>query len=129
MIKALIVDDDRLQRKLLSIYLDTIANIDYAENGAEGVDLAIQAISNGAPYELICLDITMPVMDGLSALKNIRELESQYGAKRSLVFMISASSLPQDMIEAIEVGDCDDYIVKPIIKDSFIKLLSKHALI
>ena len=128
MIKALVVDDDRMQRKLLSIYLDTIAYIDFAENGAEGVSLATQALENGAPYELICLDITMPVMDGLSALKAIRELESQSSTKRSLIFMISASSLPQDMINAIEEGDCDDYVVKPIIKDNFIKLLNKHAL-
>jgi two-component system chemotaxis response regulator CheY len=127
--KALIVDDCQLTREMLGFSIMSSAEIEYAENGEEAISMVSQAISNAAPYNLICLDITMPVMGGLEALKKIREVESVTGGGRATIFMITASSSPDDMIEAITDGECDDYLTKPVIGKTFLDLLRKHDLI
>jgi two-component system chemotaxis response regulator CheY len=127
--KVLIVDDCELTREMLGFVITDIADTDYAENGADAVQMATDSINAGAHYDLICLDITMPVMGGLEALKKIREVESGADAAKSKIFMITASSSPDDMIEAITDGECDDYLTKPVIGQAFKELLRKHALV
>jgi two-component system chemotaxis response regulator CheY len=126
--KALIVDDCQLTREMLGFSISDSAEIDYAENGEEAIGLVRQAIAKGAHYDLICLDITMPVMGGLEALRKIRGLESDNAVGSATIFMITASSSPDDMIEAISDGECDDYLTKPVIGKTFRELLSKHGL-
>jgi len=126
--KVLVVDDSPIERMFMSVFLEEIAEVDFAVNGEEAIASVQRTIDSNAPYDLICLDNIMPVMDGLQALNSIRTLESQSGLKRAKVFMITSSSSPDDMIEAITGGDCDDYIVKPIVADTLIKLLIKHGL-
>jgi two-component system chemotaxis response regulator CheY len=127
--KVLIVDDSPIERLFLSVFFEGIAEVDFAVNGEDGVKCVKRTISSGEPYDLICLDITMPVMDGLEALQNIRLLEATSGMRHSKIFMITSNSSPEDMISAITIGGCDDYIVKPVIVDTLFKLLSKHGLI
>jgi two-component system chemotaxis response regulator CheY len=127
--KARIVDDSQLTRELLGFTISATAEVEYAENGEEAIGLVRQAIAQGAHFELICLDITMPIMGGLEALRKIRDLESAAGGERATIFMITASSSPDDMIEAISEGECDDYLTKPVIGKTFKELLSKHGLL
>ena len=127
--KALIVDDCPLSRELLAISIEKYARIDFAENGQEAVDLVRQAIGQGTHYDLICLDISMPVMGGHEALQAIRTLEAEAGISRATALMITASSSPDDMIAAIAEGDCDDYLPKPLMRETFLKLLRRHELI
>ncbi|GAM09778.1 hybrid signal transduction histidine kinase G [Geobacter sp. OR-1] len=126
--KALIVDDCQLTREMLGFAIQAEAEIDYAVNGEEAITLVSQAIAKGAYYDLICLDITMPVMGGLEALRKIRDLEGAGKGGRATIFMITASSSPDDMIEAISEGECDDYLTKPVIGKTFKDLLRKYNL-
>ena len=71
----------------------------------------------------------MPGISGLEALKSIRELEAIHGNARSKVFMVTASSSPDDMIDALLVGDCDDYLTKPLMRQNFLMLLDKYGLV
>lgn len=127
--KVLIVDDSALDRLLLSVFFEEIAETDFVENGQEAIDAVVQTIGADSPYDLICLDIVMPVMDGLEALRQIRLTEKYNGLRRAKIFMITSSSSPDDMVTAIGTGDCDDYIVKPVVVDTFFKLLGKHDLL
>jgi len=127
--KALIVDDCALSRQLLIISIEEYAEIDVAENGKQAINLIKQAIEQNKSYNLICMDLTMPVMDGHETMQEIRAIESEAGIARSKVFMITASNSPDDMIKAITFGECDDYIMKPVMRKSIRKLLKKHALI
>lgn len=127
--KALIVDDCSMTREMVGLCINNVFHVDYAENGEEAVSRVRDAIRAGECYDLICMDITMPVMGGQEALQAIRSLEAGDGGKRSTVFMITASSSPEDMIEAITGGDCDDYLTKPVIPHAFKELLRKHSLI
>ena len=127
--KALIVDDCALSRQLLIISIEEYCKIDVATNGKEAIDLVKQAIEQKENYNLICMDLYMPVMDGHETMQTIRAIESEAGIGRSKVFLITASSCPDDMIKAITEGECDDYIMKPVMRKAIRKLLKKHTLI
>jgi len=128
--KALIVDDCEIARELLAVSLEKYARIDQAENGEQAVQRVEQALGQTAPYDLICLDVNMPGMSGHETLRAIREREEQLAADaRAIVFMITASSSPDDMMEALLSGSCDDYLTKPVMHKTLIELLQKHRLI
>ena len=127
--KALIVDDCEMTRELLSLPVMGHAVVHMAEDGEEAVAKVKQALEKEEPYSLICLDINMPKMSGHDALRSIRQLEADSGTERAKVFMITSSSSPDDMVEALMSGECDDYLTKPVMTNTFKELLRKHDLI
>src|SRR6185369_6279012 len=125
---ALIVDDVEMNRDLLAINLEGLASVVFAESGEEALGLVEDALRTDKYFDLICMDIGLPGISGLEALKSIREMESTLGATRAKVFMVTGSSSPDDMIDALVVGGCDDYLTKPLMRQSFVALLVKHGL-
>lgn len=126
--RSLIVDDDEIGRLMLATFLQEFGSCDQAENGSVALGLFDEAERSGSPYDLICMDIVMPVMDGTTALKEIRQRNLQCG-KRTKVFMISACSAPQDIEDAFFDGDCDDYVVKPFQREAITQMLQRHTLL
>ena len=124
--KTLVVDDDELGRMLLTTFFDDFGHCDQAENGKLALDLYEAAVAEENPYDLVCLDIVMPVMDGMTTLRNLREIEQQQKRKRTMVFVISARNSISDIEDAFFEGDCDDYIVKPFSRESIRKMLERH---
>jgi len=55
-------------------------------------------------------------------------MESAHGGARATVFMVTGSSSPDDMFDALMHGDCDDYLTKPLMQQNFNELLGKHGL-
>jgi two-component system, chemotaxis family, chemotaxis protein CheY len=127
--RVLIVDDCELSRQFLILAVEAFSEIDTAENGAEAIQLAKQAIDNNDNYNLICVDLSMPMMDGHETMQAIRKMESDANVARAVVFMVTASSCPDDMLQAITHGECDDYLLKPVKQKTFRELLKKHNLI
>ncbi|SKA08997.1 two-component system, chemotaxis family, response regulator CheY [Trichlorobacter thiogenes] len=126
--RSLIVDDDDMGRLMLASFLEEFGPCDQAENGQQALELIDAAATAASPYNLICLDIIMPIMDGTTTLRGIRERDQQQG-KRTKVFMISACSSPQDIEDAFFEGDCDDYVVKPFQREAVTQMLQRHKLI
>ncbi|MDD2309445.1 MAG: response regulator [Desulfuromonadaceae bacterium] len=126
--KALIVDDVEMNRELLAMFLEGRAAVACAESGEDALKLVEEALGSGAHFDLICMDIFMPGMDGHEALKKIREMEAAAGCARATVFMVTGSSSPDDMFDALIQGGCDDYLTKPLMQQSFSDLLTKHGL-
>ncbi len=126
--KALIVDDVEMNRELLAIFLEGRAAVVFAESGEEALRLVADALKTDAYFDLICMDILMPGMDGHEALKKIREMEAACDGARATVFMVTSSSSPDDMFDALIQGGCDDYLTKPLMQKSFSDLLCKHGL-
>ncbi|MDD5286648.1 MAG: response regulator [Desulfuromonadaceae bacterium] len=126
--KALVVDDVEMNRELLAVFLEGYASVLFAESGEDALKLVEDALGTDAYFDLICLDIYMPGMDGHETLKKIREMEGALGGVRATVFMVTGSSSPDDMFDALMHGGCDDYLTKPLMHQSFIDLLSKHGL-
>ncbi len=127
--RALIVDDVEMNRDLLAFFLEGCADTVSAESGEEAVSLVEDALRTESRFDLICMDIGLPGISGHEALKSIRELEAEHGDKRATVFVVTGSSDPDDMIDALVVGGCDDYLTKPLMRQSFMALLDKHGLV
>lgn len=127
--KALIVDDVEMNRELLAIFLEDRAAISFAESGEDALKLVEEALRTDAYFDLICMDIFMPGMDGHETLKKIREMEAEYDGVRATVFMVTGSSSPDDMFDALIQGGCDDYLTKPLMQQNFVDLLHKHGLV
>ena len=126
--KALIVDDVEMNRELLTFFLEGHAAVVCAESGEEALELVKVALAADTYFDLICMDIFMPGMDGHETLKKIREMEAARGDVRATVFMVTGSSSPDDMFDALMHGGCDDYLTKPLMQQSFSDLLVKHGL-
>lgn len=126
--KALIVDDVEMNREMLAIFLEGVATVVFAESGDQALALVEDALGKGTYFDLICMDISMPGMDGHETLRAIRGLEAAQPGARAKVFMVTASSSPDDMIEALVTGGCDDYLTKPLMQRNFQELLRKHGL-
>ena len=126
--KALIVDDVEMNRELLAIFLEGRAATFFASSGEEAIKLVEEALRTDSYFDLICMDILMPGMDGHETLRTIREMERVHGDVRAKVFMVTGSSSPDDMIDALVTGGCDDYLTKPLMQQSFQGLLVKHGL-
>ena len=126
--KTLIVDDVEMNRELLAIFLEGRSAVSFAESGEEALKLVADALETDAYFDLICMDIFMPGLDGHETLKKIREMEAAYDGIRATVFMVTGSSSPDDMFDALIGGGCDDYLTKPLMQKSFSDLLSKHGL-
>lgn len=73
--KILVVEDDFSSQQLLLRYLKNQGETDIAEDGEKAVALFQKAQAAGVPYDLICLDIMLPTLDGQAVLKQVRALE------------------------------------------------------
>ncbi|MCG6551087.1 MAG: response regulator [Candidatus Magnetominusculus sp. LBB02] len=128
--KILVAEDDNTSRRLLQKLLSPYGKCDVAVNGKEALDAFTMALNNEEPYDLVCLDIMMPLLDGMEALKAMREEEAR--AKRypqAKIIMTTAMDSPKDIIEAYYNGGCTDYLVKPIDTKKLLSLLSDYGLI
>lgn len=127
--KILVADDLEINRMLISSMLEDLGSIDLVENGSEAVAKVQTSLEQSDPYDLICLDIEMPVLDGLATLLEIRNLEKAHNADRSCIIMVTASSDPEQMLLALENEGCDDFVVKPVMKKTLRALIEKHGLL
>ncbi|PBP15573.1 M3R8, histidine kinase-group I protein sequence [Diplocarpon rosae] len=109
--KVLIVEDNMVNLKVLSQYMKS-AKQEYvtAMNGLEGLE-KFQA--EPAAFKLIFMDLSMPVMDGLTSTRYIRAFESQHGLPRTRIIALTCFSSTQYQRDAAESG-VDMYIVKPV---------------
>lgn len=129
--KILMAEDDFASRKFMDNYLSQYGECDITVDGEEAVDAFMMALEDEEPYDLICLDVMMPVMDGYQVLKAIRDIETQRGIskkKRAKVIMTSALNEERNVKTAFELG-CEAYSGKPIDVEKFDKLLKKLELI
>jgi len=129
--KVLIVEDDFTARKLLQVYLREHADCDVAVNGKEAVQAFGDALENDQPYNLICLDISMPEMDGQQALQEIRRLEEKRGTIMGdgvKVIMTTAFGDKENVMTAFRVG-CESYLVKPVSREKLFAEIEKLGLL
>lgn len=129
--RILVAEDESTSRYLLCAYLAELGRCDAVENGQEAVESARKAIESGQPYELICLDIMMPYMDGHDAIKAIRKLEKENGillGDGSKILMTTVLDDSKNIFTAFK-ENCEGYILKPIEKAKLMEQLRKIGLL
>jgi len=129
--RILIAEDDLVSRKFLFKFLSKYGECDLVVDGLEALDAVMISMKESKPYNLICLDIMMPKVDGVKVLKHIKDLESQSGVstdKGSKIIMTTALAETQYVQNAFDIG-CDAYAAKPIDTEKFVDVLVKLGLI
>ena len=114
--KALVVDDELTSRIVLQETLSGFGQVHTCVDGAEAVEACRRALDRGDPYDLICLDLLMPSMNGLEALKLIRDDEQRHGRMRpeQAKVIITTAADDKESISSAFGKFCDAYIVKPV---------------
>ena len=113
----LIAEDEPANYKFLEILLKgKVKRVDHAVNGKEAVEMASQN-----KYNLVFMDLNMPVMGGIEATKILKEKSPEI-----LIIAQTAYSLPEEKQRALEAG-CDDFISKPIKKETVMEVINKYA--
>ncbi|MFQ5639407.1 MAG: response regulator, partial [bacterium] len=117
--------------QLMSVYLTPIGECDFAVNGKDAVESVRLAFEEDQPYDLICLDIMMPHMEGQEALRKIRGIEEEHGVRfgeAAKIIMITALSDDHNKMNSF-IGLCDAYITKPFDKNDLYGKLREIELI
>ena len=130
--RTLIVEDDSISRKILNKVLSAYGRCDIAVNGELAVETFRQALEGSKPYDLICMDIMMPGVDGQEALHRIRTIEKRAGIAESegvKVIMTTALNGTQDVAHALFQGGASAYFVKPLQIHHFLDELKRLQLI
>ena len=114
--RTLIVEDDFTSRLLLQAFLSPYGECHIAVNGKEALTAFRAAQESGQKYDLICMDIMMPEMDGQTAVKEIRALEEAGGTLSTNGVKIIMTTALDDVKNVVEsfMALCDAYLFKPI---------------
>lgn len=119
--RVLLVDDSRENLDLMQLLLKPLQlTIEEANNGQEALDMATQR-----HYDLVMMDIQMPVMDGYTATRMIRRHEERSGHNRVTIIALTAHAYESDIKKCLEAG-CDDHIAKPFKKKTLLECLNKY---
>ena len=129
--KTLIVEDDFTCRLLLQEMLKEYGPVHVAVNGKEALDAIRGGLDSQEPYDLVCMDIMMPEMDGQQAVSAIRSMEESRGiiyTDGAKIVMVTALGDMKNVSNAYG-RLCDSYLVKPIDKKALLVELRKLKLI
>jgi len=130
--KILIVEDDFTSRYGLQLILEKYGKCFSVVNGEEALEIFVKEFEKGDPFDLVCLDIMMPKMDGQEVLRRIRSFERKKDIEafeyRVKILMITALNDYTNIKEAFwEI--CDDYLIKPIEEKDIFEKLKKLQLL
>ncbi len=120
--RILVADDSIDNRLLIRAYLGkTGYGLDEAENGQIAIDKLL-----AGRYDLVLMDIQMPVMDGFAAVRRIRELEREKGMRRTPIIALTASAFDETVRKAAEAG-CDSHLGKPLKRSTLLRVIDETA--
>jgi PAS domain S-box-containing protein len=110
-----------IQRPVTYMLKNAGARVTVAENGQQAFDLAVAMHRGNDPFDVVLMDMQMPVVDGYAATKQLRE----HGYDRPII-AITAHAMESDRQKCLAVG-CDDYVAKPLDMTKLIKLIRGHC--
>jgi two-component system chemotaxis response regulator CheY len=130
-LRVLLVEDDFSSRLVLQIFLSRYGECHVAVNGREGVDAYRHSFERGERYDLICMDIMMPEMNGREAVRQIRALEEAGGIRLNTGAKIVMTTAVDDLKEVFQCFKelCDAYLIKPIDLTKLLSLMKSYELV
>ena len=121
-VRVLLAEDHPVNQKLITRLLERWGyRVTLADNGQQAVDAVMAGL-----FDLILMDIMMPVMGGLEAARRIRAHEQASGTRRVPIIAMTANAMQGDREICLEAG-MDDYVAKPIRRDQLFRLLERYC--
>jgi CheY-like chemotaxis protein len=121
-LSILLVEDSQDNQLLIKSYLKAMAHqVDQAENG----QIAVEKFTN-QHYDLVLMDMQMPVMDGYTATTLIRDWEREQGRKPTPIIALTAHALKADEQKSLDAG-CTSHLTKPIKKAALLEAIQKYT--
>lgn len=118
--KVLIADDEESNRKLMELFLSKLdLNIDFAENGQDALNMV-----NENSYDMVFMDVQMPEMDGIQALKQIRKTEQENNLPRLPIYAFTANVFKEQLDRYSDEG-FDGHFTKPFKKKELIEFVKE----
>ncbi len=118
--RILLVDDNEMNRRLGEAILAVLGYVvELAENGKQAIDMIL-----GAEYDLVLMDVEMPVMDGLTAVRTIRGIPGRISSLP--IVAVTAAAMPGDREKCIAAG-MNDYLSKPLKSKELVEVLKKFS--
>ena len=117
-LKILLAEDSEDNIELMKIYLKNLdCELDIVVNGQEAIEKF-----KLKKYDLILMDVQMPVLDGISATQSIRFIENEESKEKVVIFALTANAMESDIRKSMEVG-FDKHIAKPVQKKDFLNII------
>jgi len=118
--RILLVEDNVVNQKVASAMLAKMGlDVDLAENGEAALQLSI-----ANSYDVVLMDVQMPVMDGLSATRSLRQREAQEGTARLPIVAMTANAMSDDRDTCLNAG-MDDYLSKPFKREQLRAMVAR----
>ncbi|MFN7729728.1 MAG: response regulator, partial [Bdellovibrio sp.] len=118
--KILVVDDSDDNRFLVKLFLD---NPNFSVSEAENGQVAVELVKS-TDFDLILMDMQMPIMDGYEAVKSIRNYESMTGHAPTPILALTAHGVVTEKEKCLSVG-CNDYIAKPVSRSTLLSRIHR----
>lgn len=130
-LRTLLAEDDFASRLLLQTFLSSFGECHIAVNGREAVDAFRFGLEHGQRYDLICMDIMMPEMDGREAVRQIRALEEEHGILSTCGAKIIMTTAVDEVKEVVRCFHelCDSYLTKPVDLAQLLDLMKSFQLV
>jgi CheY-like chemotaxis protein len=119
-LRILLVEDSEDNRLLVRSYLRG-HTLEEAENGQIAVDMFV-----AGRFDVVLMDVQMPVMDGYAATGAMRAWERERGARPTPILALTAHHLPEEIQRSLAAG-CDDHLTKPIRKATLLRAIERHV--
>lgn len=114
--RILVVEDDAVAAKLMLKYMEQLGECDWVADGHEALRAIRQSYRENYPFDLICLDIMMPGLDGYATLTEIRNVEREEGlqiGEGTKILMVSGLEDEGSILKSF-MKLCDGYLIKPV---------------
>ncbi len=128
--RVLVVDDELVSLKKMQKIMESIAECQTADCGKDAIDVFRAGYRNGAPFDVVTLDVSMPEMDGTEVLLEMRAIEEDCKVSREngcKIMMVTSHSDKDTVITCVQAG-CNDYIAKPFDRETVLKKLADNGI-
>jgi len=121
-LRILLAEDSTAIRAFTQTYFkDTPHALDMAENGQVAVEM-FQAVR----YDLVFMDVEMPVMNGITATQAIRQWEQEEDLDPIPIIALTSHDQKEKLLETLDAG-CTAHLIKPLTKEAMLKTIEEHA--
>lgn len=118
--RVLLAEDDRLNQHFIAVMMRRAgADVSVASDGQEAFDLAVNSMQSGLPFDVILMDMQMPVLDGYGAAARLRQNNWE-----GPIIALTAHAMNGDREKCIEAG-CTDYLTKPVKRDRLLPIVER----